>query len=498
MTSSAKPYLARQTHASNARTPRGIFVATLCVLSLAFASTHHAHASPLDDAPLNYDAQLDADADVWTGDEPLTLEQALDLAVNYSPTLATARSETEEAILQRFAVRMERAPEFTITAAMGPGPKSINHRTDAEGRRKHDLAYLGGVALGGEGRVVVPLTTFGKIKLATELTELGIENAELEEDIARQETRYEAFRAYTGLQWYRQMKPLIEEVFERLDEAEDMLEDRLDEGDFSARNDLRELTIRRADVVKMQGELDQVGFLAEQAMRLVLGLSKDTELVDFDDSAPSKDALPSVQELLDYAIEHRPDYRRIHIARKAAEQNVRLQKRMMAPDAFFQARGAIIYTPTIRGARPGISETPDRFNDLSGEVLVGLRWKIQPGRHRATVRMAEQQRETVDQKLESAKLGLELQIHQAWQDVKQQLELVRAQDKAQRAAAAWLKQRAFQFDQGLADFEGLIDPLKAHYETLGKYHEALLRYKMHVANLNVMIGHEDLTTLPQK
>lgn len=471
----------------------------ICIL-LCTLCGQHAWAdadSPLQDAPTTYDPAIDENPDVWTGEEPLTLEHALELAVQHSPTLRTARSETEEAILQRFAVRMERSPEFTITAGMGPGPKSVNERVDDEGNRRHDLRYLGGVALGGEGRVVVPLTTFGKIKLATELAELGIENAELEEDVARQETRYEAFRAYTGMQWYRQMKPLIDEVFERLDEAEDMLEDRIDEGDFSARNDIRELTIRRADVVKMQGDIEQVGFLAKHAMRLVLDLPDSVELAEFDDSPPDRDALPPVEDLLEYALTHRPDYSRIQIARKAAEQNVRLQKRMMTPDAFFHARGEVIYTPTIKGARPGISETPDRFNDLSGEVLVGLRWKIQPGRHRANVRMAEQKRETVNEQLESAKLGLELQIHQAWQDTKQQLELVRAQDQAQRAASAWLKQRAFQFDEGFGDFESLIDPLRHYYESLGKYYEALLRYKMHVANLSVMIGHEDLTSLPR-
>lgn len=471
----------------------------VCLLLLCAGLSTHAWAdadSPLENAPTAYDPAVDTHYDAWTGDEALTLEQALDLAVQYSPTLRTARSETEEAVLQRFAIRMERAPEFTITAGMGPGPKSVNHRTNSKGERTHDLSYLGGVALGGEGRVVVPLTTFGKIKLATELAELGIENAELEEEVARQETRYEAFRAYTGLQWYRKMKPLIDEVFDRLDEAEDMLEDRLDEGDFSARNEIRELTIRRADVVKMEGEIEQVGFLSKHAMRLVLGLPDTVELTALEDEAPARDALPPVEDLLEYALEHRPDYSRIQIAHKAADQNVRLQKRMMTPDAFFHARGEVIYTPTIRGARPGISEIPDRFNDLSGEVLVGLRWKIQPGRHRAKVRMAEQKRETVNEQLESAKLGLELQIHEAWQDTKQQLELVRAQSQAQRAASAWLKQRAFQFDEGFADFESLIDPLKAYYESLGKYYEALLRYKMHVAHLSVMIGHEDLSSLP--
>lgn len=467
---------------------------TLCLLVCLVIAVAPARAAWADTLHQNGESAAGVDA----GNEPLTLERALELAVYRSPVLKAARSQTEEAILQRFAVRMERAPEFTITAAAGPGPRSRNERVDSvTGERTHDLAYLGGIAFGGEGRIVVPLSTFGKIKLATELAELGIENAELEEDVARQETRYEAFRAYTGLQWYRRMAPLIAEVFERLDDAEEELENRLDDGDFRARNDLRELTIHRADVVKMNGELQGVGFMAEHAMRIVLGLPKDTELVEFDDSPPTRDALPPVDTLLEYALEHRPDYARINIARKAAEQTVRLQKRMMTPDAFFQARGAVIYTPTIKGARPGISETPDRFNDLSGEVLVGLRWKIQPGRHRAAVRIAEQKRESVNQQLESAKLGLELQIQEAWQNVSQQLELVRAEDDARRAASAWLKQRAFQFDQGFADFEDLIDPLKAYYQTLGKYYESLLRYKMHVANLSVMIGHEDLTSLPQ-
>src|SRR5690625_5428784 len=103
---------------------------------------------------------------------------------------------------------------------MSPGPKRVNVLYDDDGKRHHDLQYLGGVALGGEGRVVVPLTTFGKIRLATELAELGIENATLEEEVARQETRYEDLRVYTGLQWYRQMKPLIDEVFKRRDKAE--------------------------------------------------------------------------------------------------------------------------------------------------------------------------------------------------------------------------------------------------------------------------------------
>jgi len=425
----------------------------------------------------------------------LTLEDALELAVERTPTLQIARSETEQALLQRFAVRMERAPQITLTLGAGPGPRGVDRR-QSDGSISEELIYIGGVSLGGEARIVVPISTFGKIKLATQLADMGIRAAELAEDVAKLEARYEAFRAYTGLQWYRSMVPILKEVNERLVTAEDELLDRLDEGDFTARYPLRQLTIYRAEIVKMEGELKQVGFLAQQAMRLVLALPGDTELTPFDDSVPPPNDLPPVEDLLAYALEHRPDYARLKIAANAADQAVRLQKRMLTPNAFFQARGAVIYTPTIEG-RPGVSVTPNRFNDLSGEVLLGLRWEIQPGRHRAAVRMAEQRAETVRAQTSGAVMALELQIYEAWGEAEQQLALVRAQEDARRAAQAWLTQRAFQYDQGLADFDDLVEPLKAYYETIGKYYEALLRYKMHVANLGVMIGWEDPTTLPR-
>lgn len=429
-------------------------------------------------------------------DDVLTLDDALRIALERAPTLAIARSETEVAILRRFAAQMERAPQFTFTVAAGPGPIGSHYRDD-DGNLVDNLRYIGGLSLGGEARVVVPVSTFGKIKLAKELADMGIEAAELAEDVAALEARYEAFRAYTGLQWYHRMVPVLGEVAQRMDQAEMELEDRLEDGDFSARTSLRQLTIYRAEIVKLQGELKQVGFLAQQAIRLVLDLPPDIKVTAFDDSVPPKNDLPPVEQLLAYALEHRPDFRRLQIAVDASEHAIRLQRRMLAPNAFFQARGAIIYTPTIEGSRPGISVTPDRFNDLSGELLVGLRWDIQPGRHRAAVRMAEQKAQTVQHQRDGAMMALELQIQQAWLEAEQHLELARAQFDARSAAQAWLNQRAFQFDQGLVSFDDLVDPLKAYYEAVGSYYEALLRYKLHVAHLGVLIGWEDPTTLPR-
>lgn len=428
-------------------------------------------------------------------EQVLSLDDALRLAVERAPTMAIARSETEEALLRRFAARMERAPQITLTFGAGPGPRGVD-RMQSDGTRREELIYIGGLSLGGEARIVVPVSTFGKIKLATELADLGIRAAELAEDVARLEARYEAFRAYTGLQWYRQMLPIFAEVEERLAQAEEELEIRLEDGDFGARTALRQLTIFRAELVEMNGELRQVGFMAEHAMRLVLGLSGDTPLDAFDDAVPARASLPPVETLLAHAVSHRPDYQRLRVAAQAADQAVRLQRRMLAPNAFFQARGSIIYTPTIEG-RPGVNATPNRFNDLSGDLLLGVRWEIQPGRHRAAVRAAEQRAESVRAQTTGAVMALELQIHEAWVNAEQQLESVIAHAEARRAAQAWLNQRAFQFDQGLTDFDDLVDPLKAYYESIGKYYEALLRYKMHVASLGVMIGWDDPTSLPQ-
>lgn len=426
--------------------------------------------------------------------EPLTLDEALSLAEERAPTLAIARSETETAILRRFQAKMERVPQITLTAAAGPGPIGVD-RVRADGSVEEEIRFIGGITLGGEARIVVPVSTFGKVKLAKELAEMGIDAAELAEDVARLEARYEAYRAFTGLQWFYRMAPVIAEVEGRMAQAKEMLEDRLDDGDFTARTSLRQLTIFSAEIVKMRGDLNQVGFLAQQAMRLVLGLPEDTPVTEFEELQLRSDDLPAVATLVEYAQQHRPDYRRLQIAVDAADQAVRLQRRMGTPNAFFQARGGVIYTPTVDGA-PGFTVIQNRFNDLNGEIMLGLRWDIQPGRQRAAVLLAEQRAQTVRAQQQGAVVGLELQIREAHMNAQQQLELVIAQNDARRAAEAWLNTRALQFDQGLASFEDLVDPLKAYYESLAAYFEALLRYKLHVANLGMLVGWDDPTSLP--
>ena len=424
----------------------------------------------------------------------LTLEQALMLAERVSPLNAIARSQTEEAILQRFAVRMERAPDIRVTLAAGPGPAGRRvEREDGSVDAQIDN-FLGGVTFGGEARVTVPLTTFGKLRLATQLAEIGIEAAELQEQAARIETRYEVLRAYMGLQWYRRVRPVLDEAWDRLNQAEETLLDRLDDGDFTARTSLRQLTIYRADIVGMRGELEQAGFLAGAALALFLGVPEDVLLEPFDEHVPAVD-IPGVREVVEYAEQGRIDMQRLDAAERAAQVAVRLQRRALAPDGFFAARGAVVYTPTLPGSI-GVSDTPNRFNDLSGEVLVGLRWDLQPGRHRARVLLAEQRLETVRLQRDGAERVVSLDVREAWMETRQQLNQLRALADARRAAEAWLTQRAFQFDQGFATFDDLVEPLRAYYQKTGEYYEALLRFRLRVANLAVQIGWSELTSLP--
>src|SRR5690625_5472823 len=106
MTSSAKPTQG----APNAPIHRGRRAAQRALYSamLWFAiGARSAAASPLDDAPTHFDERIDANTDAWTEAAPLTREQALDLAAHIAPTLKTARSQTEEAILKRSANRID-------------------------------------------------------------------------------------------------------------------------------------------------------------------------------------------------------------------------------------------------------------------------------------------------------------------------------------------------------------------------------------------------------
>lgn len=424
----------------------------------------------------------DRDVDVFT------LDAALNMVDARAPTISIAQSEVEEAILRRLEVRMERVPTFSAQVGIGPGPR------DADPSADEDLRYFQGITIAAQLGMTIPITTFGKIRAGLALAQAGIDVERVELENMRLEARYEAYRAYLAAQWYVDASSLLNEAEGRVGQAEDSLLDKLDEGDYTVRNDLRQLDMLAADLVGMRNSVEEAGFLARTGLRIVFGVDEATQLEAFAVAVEEVDP-PDFEQVFRAAREHRPDLERVEIGVRARELELELEKKKALPDVFFVAQGEVTWTPTIDG-RPTISEEANNFNELSGILAIGARWKLNPGVHRARLNRLEQRVETIHRQRDGAEIAVRLEVQEAYLQAVNAYRLLEAANRAQRSAHAWLNQTAFQYEQGLVDFAEFGDPLKAYYQRRAAYLQAILTYRLRLANLAVKTGSPSLRTWP--
>lgn len=443
-----------------------------------------------------------SDGSVLADEAPIVrLDDVLFLAAELAPTVLAEAASIEAAHAQLQEARAGSWPAMRATMGLAPAPR-ISVELDEDGqpqvaddeRSELDLlSDLTSVSLRTEVTVTVPLTTFGRLRLARGAARIGIDLAEVEEELARRDAQFQAMRAYLAVQWYRRTDRLLDQAADRLDTAEEHLEELLDDGDRSARNSLRQLTIARAGFSEQRAQADAAGALARFALVRALGLDPEFRPESFDTDLPTPD-VPSLDAVLQIARVYRHDYRRLDQAAAAAEIQTRIRRREFAPEIGVNFNLSSAFTPSVTDLRGPFIYDP--YNRFTIGAALGLNWNLNIARSLARMDRADADLDRIEAERDAAWLGIELEVGEAYFDAVACLEIATAHAQALRAADAWLDQVGFQFDQGLAEFAEFEDPLKTYYETHGTYLKALLDYRLAVADLARVTGWTSWTTWP--
>lgn len=435
----------------------------------------------------------------------VTLDEVLERAAAVSPLALIEEAQEELARTRLLEARWQRGPRIRFDSTVSPAPRvelEVDPNTgelDPFSNRETDAELLESI-IGGAGlsfrnelSAVLPLTSFGKIRIARQLAEVGIDVEGIERDVAIAESQFEALRAYLTVQWYREVDRLLREAEGRLDDAAEQLEWDIDDGVPHARTSLRQLRIARTDFASLRADADEAGLLARHALVTSLALPIDFRAERLDESMPSGE-VPELDAVLEYSRANRADFQLLESASRAADLQHLLRVRTWTPDVYFAARLNHAWTPTVDDVSGAFINDP--YNRFGFGFLFGLRWNMNPGVTAARVRRAEAQSAIVEAQREAAWLGIELEVTEAYLEATGKRNVLISYDDALRAANAWLNQVQFQYDQGLADYEDLKDPLETYYRTAGGYYEALLRYRLAVANLAMKCGATDFLRWP--
>ncbi|MFT4705562.1 MAG: outer membrane protein TolC [Bradymonadia bacterium] len=429
----------------------------------------------------------------------VTLEEVLNLASN-SMLVTIADAEIERAEWREREAGALRFPRIRVQSTLSPAPRvELDDPNDPLSNRQSDRELLesliggAGLSFRAELRVTVPLTTFGQIRLARRLAAAGAELVEVQREAAIDQSRFEAYRAYVGLQVFEVVEDLFSEASGRLARAEELLEDQIDDGDFSARTSLRQLTISRASFTQRRTETEASGRLARFALLRLLQLPVDFETTPLVEDVTLGEP-PSLDDVIAAAIEQRPDLIALRQGVDARRLAALVRWRALAPTAGLTVQMGGAYSPTVDDVSgPFIYDPWNRFGLGFG---VGLSWNMNPLQITRRARRADAEVAIIEAQLEGAVQAVSLDIAEAYWDSTGKLEAFHAQSEAYSAARAWLNQRWFQFDQGLADFDDVKDPLEAYYRVAGEYYAALTELRMAVANLALQCGDDDFASWP--
>lgn len=431
----------------------------------------------------------------------VSLDEVIELAGQRAPTMAAARAEVDAAISQLAEARAGSWPSIRVVAGVSPAPR-INVELDEAGRPiiadddRTDLELLDDLASLGwrtDVTVTVPLTTFGRLRLARQAARVGIEAAEFSGEVVLADAQIEAVRAYLALQWYARFERLLSEADGRLTEAEERLEIELEDGDRSARTSLRQLTIVRASFADLRAQADGAAGLArfalERALQLPGGFRVDRFETDIGLEAP-----PSLDDVLAVARRARVDYERLDLAVAAAELQRRVRRREFAPEIGLNMSMASAITPSVTNLRGPFIYDP--YNRFSLGFALGLNWNLHIARGLARLDRADAQLDQVVAEREAAWLGIEFEVTEAYLEAAGRYTSLQAWEEAARASDAWLDQVAFQYDQGLADFTDLEEPLKTYYQTQGTWLKAVLDFRISLARLALVTGTDNYVGWP--
>ena len=430
--------------------------------------------------------------------EPITLEQATEMALNSDPRIDEQRANVAraQALIERVqgegGVRMSAnlfaglAPKasdgiFTNGTNTCPANESCTLRDDGA-----DLDEGITVTTGLTASIIQPLYTFGKLSNYGEAARLNRDVKASEVALARGETWLTVRRAYWGYLAARDTRRMLEGVKRKVEGTRDDLREDVDEG-RATMSQLYAIESGAARLERYLAEAQSVESIAIDGLKTIIGVPIATE-IEVADPRIEPVALPEreLADLADRALAQRPEMAMAENGQAAMRNYVAARKSERYPNLYAGVIAGAAYTPgRERLNNPYINQP---LNRAYATPVVGIKWDFNPGVVRANVSDSEAQLQAVVAKAELARQGIPFQVAEAYHQAHGLDRQIRALDNAKDSTRKWMVSSFLDFQAGLIDGGKLADAVKANTETQADYFRAINDFNMSVARLAVATG----------
>jgi outer membrane protein TolC len=496
-------------------------LAVVCTMLLASTSAAQQPEAQPEGEPSVEEAEQPAASEEAEPDKPVEPDEKAEqdeqpAGTVFSLSELTASAANNEDLVAEFKAKRAKAewdqyradhawsPKITSTTALSVVPDNAD--PDELNENFDEIADLDiGPYIREDLDVVIPLYTFGRVSIAKELAELGVDNSKLELANARLDAIYQTKRAYWSLRLSRAFSEMLNEGEELISEQLEEMQDARDFGDADFDiEDFRKLEIFSAEIDERIVDNAKLATVASAGLHFLADISDEVaievpELTDLD----SPPQLRSQNYYLGVAMEQRPEVLQLEKAVRARELEGELAQAEWYPN-FFAALGVGWSWSTKETAFQQICAAPskedatgcdfpedefsvdgqqlyaepygDPLNRFSVQIGVGLRWQLDPLQQYANVQKKDAQLSVMQAQRRRARQAIRLEVKKLYQDAADALEKIAINKRRMTAARRWRDQLGLSHQTAGADIADAVQPLKAYFEARAKYLQAVYDY----------------------
>ncbi len=415
----------------------------------------------------------------------LTVEQALDLALENSKALHASLMRVNHADARASETNANRLPSLRVTGAytrLSNVPPFTVALPPQLGGNSFTLApsLVNNYTL--KASLEQPLFTGFKLDAAGSAAEQAARAAE--QDLARDraDVLYQVRVAYWSFFKATEFKKVIDETVEQVKAHLRDVQSMMEQG-MATTNDVLKVQVQLSDAQVRQIEANNNVQLAMIGLNNLIGIPLQTRIViDSEVGRPSDTHDQNLDALIALALEQRPDVKAMEYRVKAADAGVRAARGGWWPQVFLAAN--YYYNRPNQRIQP----VQDAFKD-TWDITIGVSldiWNWGKTLHQSD--QAHAQLEEARDALSQLKDAITLEVTQSFLNLHQAKERIRVAEQGVQQAQENYRITHKRFREGLAQNSDLLDAEVALLQARTNYTQARVDFELAAAHLQKAIG----------
>lgn len=407
----------------------------------------------------------------------LNLDECVNLAVQNNEQLKAQRYDVEHVLARKIEATKRYVPVLKYQYRFAPVPRDLDNPFDA--LMSGDVSVLNSIRL----ELGAPISTFGRISIAKQMADLGVDLAGLQGQQKSDEIALNVYKLYQGVVLARELKALGSQAMDALEQNISALE----KEETTDQIQILKLKVILYEVQRRVNEARMKETLAMSTLKLQMGLEDDVNF-DIRTSSLRKERFKrrSFESVLAEAESYRPEYKLLEKGLQLRLKEIDLAKREYYPKLAWGGFFDYGYAPGIRGEDQ--NEFVNPFNYTRAGVGIELSNTLDFRKIKSKIEQAEATYlKTIGQK-RAANRGLELDLKKAYMDLKQFEYLLSRAEEEKKAARQIVFLTKSNMDIGLGESKDYYEALQSYMVFQARTFEAIFNYNNAVATLKQKMG----------